>query len=114
MFSSDASLFKNLNLNASQSDPLVNMYFDFYLKCLASFSYEIKYRRHFLFVNSKTIPKRSLSSEEGASWQLIDLEGDVESVESVLVDISEDDLVRYENFVHIWLFSFEINKMTFF
>ena len=107
--SNQLNIFKNLNLNTSQSDPLVNMYFDFYLKLFASFSYDIKYRRQFLFVNSKAglkssvLKKTSTDSVDGSgvgvdtdesNWQLIDLDGDLESVESVLIEISEDDLIK--------------------
>jgi hypothetical protein len=97
------NLFKSLNLNSSQSDPLVNMYFDFYLKLFASFSYDVKYRRQFLFVNSKSAFKPAVeivnSETEGSNsitsnWQLVDLEGDLESIESVMIEISEDDLIK--------------------
>ena len=91
---------KKLSLNTSQSDSLVNMHFDFYLKLFASFSYDIKYRRQFLFVNSKFTLTKSLSSDlasskkEECNWEIIDLDGDLETAESVLVEISEDDLIK--------------------
>ena len=104
--SNQLNIFKNLSLNTSQSDPLVNMYFDFYLRLFASFSYDIKYRRQFLFVNSKAGAKLNSSKmntqkngmgdveTDESNWQLIDLDGDLETIESVLVEISEDDLIK--------------------
>jgi hypothetical protein len=103
----DSSSSNNkLSLNTSQSDSLINLYFDFYLKLFASFSYDIKYRRQFLFVNKKfTMPKSSSSSgctatkeetnnnNNECNWEIIDLDGDLETAESILVDISEDDLI---------------------
>ena len=89
-------LFMNLNLSSSQSDPLIRLYFDFYLKLFAGFSYEPKYRRQFLFINlSKSGEGRSQSNEaKSTQWELIDSDGDLESLEQSLVDLSEDDLIK--------------------
>ena len=86
------NLFITLNLNSSYSDPLVNTYLDFYLKLIAVFAYEVKYRSQFLFVD---VQRRETTGESLQShWELVDSDGDLESVEQALVDISEDDLVK--------------------
>jgi hypothetical protein len=86
-------LFSNLQMNSSQSDSLANLYFDFYLKVLASFSYDIKYRKQFLFFNTNKLNTAQQQQKEN-NFEMVDLEGDLESVESVLVEISEDDLIQ--------------------
>ena len=123
------STANKLSLNTSQSDSLVNMYFDFYLKLFASFSYDIKYRRQFLFFNSKFTMPKSLSSDASATpkedtkvrdecnWEIIDLDGDLETAESVLVDISEDDLIKlyYQipfNSIYNFLWSYLKNQSS--
>lgn len=100
------NLFQNLNLNSSQSDLLVKIYFDFYLKLFALFSYQVKYRKQFLFINFDQAQKfenfmkletdDSLTTTTTAknNWELIDQDGDAESLEQTLIDISEDDLIK--------------------
>jgi len=98
------NLFFSLNLNNSQSDQLIKLYLDFYLKLFASFSYEPKYRRQFLFINVETTginqaPQDLFGREQereskSPQWELIDSDGDLETLEQTLVDLSEDDLVK--------------------
>ena len=106
------SFMHQLNFNSSQSDPLVNFYLDFYLKLFAIFAHDVKQRKQFLFLSSSasvssdpdTTGQHSFSlglgdgapssSSGGANWQLVDLDGDLESLEQMLVEISEDDLVK--------------------
>lgn len=111
-------LFRQLGLNDFKSDQLINFYFDFYLRVFASFAYGIKYRREFLFISDRLLQdvKKNLSGvgeqstqEEikldqpdgdtdqqpsSSSWEFVNLEGHVESLESVMVDITEDDLIK--------------------
>ena len=118
-----------LNLNSSQSDPLINTYFDFYLKLFALFGHDIKYRKQFIFLASQ--PSSSAAANEQArsafesasmapislsenteyssltNWQLVDQDGDLESPEQLFVEISEDDLVKlYYQFPFNHLYSF--------
>ncbi len=101
------NLFQNLNLNSSQSDLLVKIYFDFYLKLFALFSYQVKYRKEFLFINFDQAQKfenfMKLETDDSLTtatttaknnWELIDQDGDAESLEQTLIDISEDDLIK--------------------
>lgn len=97
------NLFLNLNLNSSQSDLLIKIYFDFYLKLFALFSYQIKYRKEFLFINLESRDKynqfiNKMETDESltnnSSWELIDQDGDFESLEQSLIDISEDHLIK--------------------
>jgi hypothetical protein len=127
-------LLRQLSLDNFKSDQLINLYFDFYLKVLGSFSYGIKFRREFLFFNDKFLKetKNNLSNttdnshreaeeyselnidsmvgtagqvaqsggtssntnKNSAHWEFVNLEGDFESIESVMIEISEDDLVK--------------------
>ena len=108
-------LFRQLSMETFKSDQLVNFYFDFYLRVFASFSYSIKYRREFLFFSEKFMKntRSNLSSTDpeldsaagatsttsptksaGNNWEFVNLEGDLESIESVMVEISEDDLIK--------------------
>lgn len=119
---------KLLNLNSSKSDQLVNLYFDSYIKLIASFSFEIVQRNEFLFLNTSFLDniKRKLASNSSSSiennnnnnqnklassssnnWLFIDLEGETENVESLLVEINEDDLIAlYYQIPFNSLFSF--------
>jgi hypothetical protein len=132
-------LHKQLNLNNFKSDQLINFYFDFYLKFFASFSFNVKYRREFLFFNDKNLKNVNKSSDKNNSnvksnfspdnqlncdlfddqneetnkpaqnnlWEFVNLEGDLESIESVLIDINEDDLIKlYYQIPFNKLFSF--------
>lgn len=66
-----------LQLHSSKSDPLVNLYFDGYLKLIAAFSGEIKQRDAFLFLNKARIEgfRRRMNKQADKCWQFIDLEG---------------------------------------
>jgi hypothetical protein len=66
-----------LQLHSSKSDPLVNLYFDGYLKLIAAFSGEIKQRDAFLFLNKSKIEgfRRRMNKQSDKCWQFIDLEG---------------------------------------
>lgn len=120
------NLFINLNLNSSQSDPLINIYFDFYLKLFAGFSYEPKYRRHFLGItfdsklskNQQDLDSDGIAEATGAvkspTWELIDSDGDLESLEQMLIDLSEDDLIKlYYQIPFNGLFSFLWSYLSF-
>lgn len=105
-------MYKLINLNNSKSDQIINLYFDYYLKIIASFSYEIKFRKEFLGLTNKLIENYKFKSktepeQEQNNWQFIDLEGETESIESILVDINEDDLIKlYYQIPFNSLFSF--------
>ena len=117
------NLFLNLNLNTSQSDPLIKIYFDFYLKLIASFSYEPKYRKHFLLIysaeNNKPQEINSQKDEEQKQpnspiWELIDSDGDTETLEQSLIDMSEDDLIKlYYQIPFNGIFSFLWSYLSF-
>jgi hypothetical protein len=119
-------LLRQLSLDNFKSDQLINLYFDFYLKVLGSFSHGIKYRREFLFFNDKflketknnlsntdnheeeyselnmdsmvgvagTMAQAENASNNHAHWEFVNLEGDFETIESVMIEISEDDLIK--------------------
>jgi hypothetical protein len=93
-------MLTELDLLSPQSDMLVNCYFDFYLKLLSSFSYEIKHRQQFLFIdkNSSSNVVGSDATETNSNamnnWQFVDLDGDIESIEQLYIQISEDDLMK--------------------
>lgn len=116
------NLFLNLNLNSSQSDPLIKIYFDFYLKFLASFSYEPKYRKHFLFIYSADNKNQesNCQTDKGSNipqspiWELIDSDGDTETLEQSLIDMSEDDLIKlYYQIPFNGIFSFLWSYLSF-
>ena len=105
--SENLKAFKFLCLNSPQSDSLIHLYFDNYLKLFASFSYEVKYRSQFLFFTNKKSNNGTLSrlnddqnvknlatSSNSSNWQLVDLDGDLENIESVIVELKEDDLIK--------------------
>ncbi|CAF0782953.1 unnamed protein product [Brachionus calyciflorus] len=99
--SENSELYKTLNLNSSKSDSLINLYFDNYLKLIASFSYGILYRQEFLGLSKSLIDRAKQKPNSQTTdplsetqWQFIDLEGESETIESILVDINEDDLIQ--------------------
>jgi hypothetical protein len=123
-------IFKFLGLNNPQSDSLIHLYFDNYLKLFASFSYDVKYRSQFLFVNTnaknKKFNKENSNSnrfydeqdvnslEASSNWQLVDLDGDLESIESVIVELKEDDLIKlYYQIPFNSIYSFLWDYLTF-
>ena len=103
-----------LALHSSSSDALVHLYFDSYLKIVAAFAYDVKMRWQFLNgVTSAASSAEWLKSKASASynkqqqqqqqvsnavadqpWQFIDLEGDVENADGLLVEMAEDDLIK--------------------
>lgn len=66
-----------LDLHSSKSDPLVNLYFDGYLRLIVPFARYIKQRDAFLFLSKSRIEnfKRKLNKQADKCWQFIDLEG---------------------------------------
>lgn len=85
-----------VEINSSKSDPLINLYFDGYLRLMVPFSRPIKRRDAFLFLTKPKIEtlKRRMNKQADKCWQFIDLEGETENLESLLVEISEDDLLQ--------------------
>ncbi len=121
---SQQSLFLNLNLNNSYSDQFIKLYLDFYLKLLSSFSYEPKYRRQFLFINTNTtstdqtelnfLEQDQSQQLKSSQWELIDSDGDLETIEQTLIDISEDDVVKlYYQIPFNGIFSFLWSYLNF-
>ncbi|RNA18051.1 ectopic P granules 5 -like protein [Brachionus plicatilis] len=104
----NAQLYKSLSLNSSKSDGIINIYFDYYLKLIASFSYDILYRQESLGLSKHILEKLKKTKSQPANldplsdtsehstnqWQFIDLEGEPESLESILTDVNEDDLIK--------------------
>lgn len=68
---------QKIELNSSKSDPIINLYFDGYLRLLAPFSRTIKKRDAFMFMNSSRIEslKSHMNKQSDKAWQFIDLEG---------------------------------------
>ena len=126
----NAKMYSSLNLNSSKSDTIINLYFDHYLKLIASFSYDIMYRQESLGLTKHMLDKlKSKSIQVSASlaetnessanqWQFVDLEGEPESLESILTDVNEDDLIKlyyqipFNNlFSFLWMYlEYQANK----
>lgn len=68
-----------IDLHSSKSDPLVNLYFDGYLRLVVPFARHIKQRDAFLFLSKSRIDnfKRHMNKQADKCWQFIDLEGKV-------------------------------------
>lgn len=68
---------QKIELNSSKSDPIVNLYFDGYIRLVVPFSRPIKQRDAFLFLNKTRIEafKKRMNKQGDKGWQFVDLEG---------------------------------------
>lgn len=68
---------QKIELNSSKSDPIINLYFDGYMRLIVPFSRPIKQRDAFMFLNKSRIEafRKRMNKQGDKCWQFVDLEG---------------------------------------